>query len=131
MALVDPELLAGWLGEVTIDRSVGNAPTFRIRWLDREPAVVTRGTVVSALEDESATLSIEGLGRLEITLDSRVGGLRESWTLLRVAVSSEVSAAAIELALDRLETLLRGHPVDWATVQKGPSAHLSSFRNIR
>lgn len=93
-ALVDPVLVEGWLHP-------------RLRPLD---GVVHERDECAVLETESA-----GLGRLRFELTPLTGGTRGTSTRLDLtAPAPERAEPDWETRVDRLENLLRGHPVDWA-----------------
>jgi len=107
-ALVDPELLAGWLGEVSIDDELG----FEFH---RADGTQMTGRIVELVEAEQLLLETEH-GRVVLSLEQHSGGLRGTWT--RLGVAAPASVAPIERwndALDRLEELLHGRPTDWLT----------------
>jgi uncharacterized protein YndB with AHSA1/START domain len=121
-ALVDPELLAGWFAEVSV-----RGDRVELSWLDRSGTTAVR--VIELRPEERLSVSTGEFGTVEATLESRVGGLRGTWTLLTLRASGP--AARWELALDRLEELLHGRPVDWAAEKEKGSAHMSKENNIR
>jgi uncharacterized protein YndB with AHSA1/START domain len=121
-ALVDPELLAGWFAEVTVgdDR-------VELSWPDRPGTTIVR--VIELRPEDRISVSTGEFGLVEATLESRVGGLRGTWTLL--AIRAAGPSARWELALDRLEELLHGRPVDWVAEKEKRTAHMSKENNIR
>jgi uncharacterized protein YndB with AHSA1/START domain len=119
-ALVDPELLAGWLGEVrsdpidgrlfTLTPGTGDAPlSFELVHEERPNRLAARAADGRLFEFELT--EVEGGSRgtstslaLRILLDFHAafaGGMRREW----------------ETSLDDLVELLRGHPVDWTEVR--------------
>jgi uncharacterized protein YndB with AHSA1/START domain len=119
-ALVDPDLLDGWLGEVRVDPSAG-----------RVFSVIPGATGVPV---SCELLASEPPGRLavravdgrdfEFVLVEHRGGSRGTSTALRLRVRLDFDAAfaggmraAWEASLDRLIDLLRGRPTDWAVVR--------------
>lgn len=133
-ALVDPDLLAGWLGEVRFAPSAGRAFT------------VTPGTTGAPVACE--LLGSEPPGWLavraedgrdfEFTLAERRGGSRGTSTALRLLVRLDFDAAfaggmrdAWEAGLDRLIDLLRGRPADWAAVRSERGSPDAASRSRR
>jgi uncharacterized protein YndB with AHSA1/START domain len=132
-ALVDPDLLAGWLGEVRMlpsDHSAGNSGStarplsaFEFRWPGSSPARVITGTVSALQAPRLLRVETDNRGRIEFTLVSIVGGSRGLSTELELRVDSSIqlsSATTVrdewQTSLDRLEQLLHGHPVDWVNL---------------
>jgi len=110
-ALVDPVLVGGWLHpDVTlVDGTTGISFVEPERF--GEPAVLH---VISPV-----------FGDVRIVLVSLEGGRRGESTVLTLTASDEWGRLADrerlwELRLDQLESLLRGHPVDWVA---WPHAH--------
>jgi len=109
-ALVDPDLLAGWLGDVTI----GDDLRFVLR---RAGGAEVRGRIVALIEAERLELDTD-LGAVELRLEEHSGGLRGTWTALSVAAPASVATAERwGAALDRLEELLHGRPTDRQSAQ--------------
>ena len=117
-ALIDADLVSGWLADALIDPQLGGEYT--LRWLNSDSAASDAGRIercepYSELEVQSATF-----GTLRFTLDQVPGGSRGTSTLLSVDITTptEPAFAARVRAdwltnLDQLADLLRGHPVDW------------------
>jgi hypothetical protein len=107
-ALVDPVLVEGWLHPIA--RLVDNAE------------------VRERVEPGLLAVSSETLGELQFELAELTGGTRGTSTRLRVQVGvPEVGSpsdprlrdslsSAWVMRLDQLQELLRGHPVDWASL---------------
>jgi hypothetical protein len=91
--LVDPVLVEGWFDPV-------------LRLVDGEPAVV----VLERRDPEILRVRVEGIGELAFEAAELAGGTRGTSTELRVTGA----IAGPEELLDRLQDLLRGHPVDWS-----------------
>jgi len=123
-AIVDPVLVAGWLGEAEIEAEPGGrfevrpgAPEGR-RPPGLGPGRITSLTAPAELEVECETDG--GPMRVRFVLDDVPGGPRDRSTALSITVSppaplarpDEASAAWLT-HLDLLPGLLRGHPVDW------------------
>jgi uncharacterized protein YndB with AHSA1/START domain len=132
-ALVDPDLLAGWLGEVRMlpsgqsagesDPTARPAPTFEFRWPGSGPTQSTTATVSALHPPRLLRVETDNRGCIEFTLMSIPGGLRGSSTELVLRVDSGIEPAFAttvrnewQTSLDRLEQLLHGHPVDWANL---------------
>lgn len=118
-ALVDGDLVSGWLAEAVIEPVVGGE--YNLRWVNRvgQPASLGRITAMQPLERLHVDTTTVGLLRFE--LEQIEGGSRGTSTrlVLRVDVEVEPAFAARVKAdwltnLDQLDDLLRGHPVDWA-----------------
>ncbi|MGN6325508.1 hypothetical protein [Pseudolysinimonas sp.] len=92
-ALVDPVLVEGWFDP-------------ELRLVDGGPAVI----VLDRRDPELLRVRIDGVGDLAFHAEEVEGGTRDRSTRLRVV--GEIGAP--DELLDRLEDLLRGHPVDWA-----------------
>lgn len=117
-ALVDPDLLAGWLGEVR--RDTAGSTGFHILWPGADPRESTTGSVAEFDAPRYLRVVTDNRGTIECTLAGIPGGLRGSGTELCLRIDSEIEpafAATVrdewETSLDRLERLLHGHPVDW------------------
>lgn len=118
-ALVDDELVSGWLGEALVDPIAGGA--YRLSWLGSPefPPLDGRIDLLDPRRRLVVTSSVHG--RLSFVLAEHVGGARGTWTRLHLDVDVEVDPAFEGriranwlAALEQLEQLLRGHPVDWA-----------------
>lgn len=119
-ALVDADLVSGWLAEADITPEVGGE--YNLRWMHRltQPASLGRITVLQPLV--RLDVDTTNVGRLQFELEGVPGGTRGLGTRLRVAIFVEIEpafAARVKADwltnLDQLEDLLRGHPVDWGT----------------
>ena len=105
-ALVDPELLAGWLGEAAIRDDL----SFSLR----TRGGIVNGSITAMLEAERLELATER-GPVLLRLEEHTGGLRGSWTALTVEARTSVAPVdAWTSALERLEQLLHGRPTDWS-----------------
>jgi uncharacterized protein YndB with AHSA1/START domain len=143
-ALVDPELLAGWFADVAQRRAADGR--IQLSWPDGAGSPPTRIQVRQQIDNESLIVSTDNRGLISVRLESREGGLRGTWTSLTLSVTlfgeaTDLPKAEAEwsLALNRLEELLHGRPVDWAAVRRpipggradSHPAHLSTHTNIR
>lgn len=118
-ALVDAALVSGWLAEAVVDPVVGGE--YNLLWVNRagQPASLGRITVMQPFERLHVDTATVGLLRFE--LEELEGGSRGTSTRLLLRVDVEVEpafAARVKAdwmtALDQLDDLLHGHPVDWA-----------------
>lgn len=91
--LVDPVLVEGWFDP-------------ELRLVGGEPAVV----VLERHDPELLRVRIAEVGEVAFAADEVAGGTRGRSTRLRITGA----VAGPEELLDRLENLLRGHPVDWS-----------------
>jgi uncharacterized protein YndB with AHSA1/START domain len=117
-ALLDSDLVSGWLAEAMIEPVVGGE--YNLRWVNRvgHPESLGRITALQPLERLHVDTTTVGLLRFE--LEEIQGGSRGTSTrmVLRVDVEVEPAFAARVKAdwltsLDQLDDLLHGHPVDW------------------
>ena len=120
-ALIDPDLLAGWLGEVRILSY--DPPRFHILWPGADVRQSTAGTVAEIEAPRRLRVETDNRGIIGCTLVSIPGGLRGSSTELTLRVDVEIEPAFAtkvrdewRTSLNRLERLLHGHPVDWANL---------------
>lgn len=114
-ALIDADLVAGWLAKARIEPRVGGR--YDLTWLHTAAA----GTITELHEPESLTVRTDTHGVISFLLDELPGGSRGTSTRLRVVIRLAVEAAFAARVradwmtnLDQLAGLLRGHPVDWA-----------------
>lgn len=118
-ALVDQELVSGWLAQARIDPVEGGR--FDLAWMYSTDQPPTSGTIAEFREPRLLAVDTDNRGRIEFRLDEIAGGSRGVSTRLGLAVVLELDAvfaprvkANWMISLDQLEELLRGHPVDWA-----------------
>ena len=118
-ALIDPDLVLGWLALAIIEPRVGGR--YDLVWLHPEPFPPTRGQIRVITEPELIEVETSNAGLMKFELETLPGGPRGSSTRLRLTVGIDTEPAfssrmkAYWLTdLDQLEDLLRGHPVDWA-----------------
>jgi uncharacterized protein YndB with AHSA1/START domain len=128
-ALVDPDLVSGWLAPAEIEPIAGGI--YNLVWPHRPTYTDTFGRIALLQHPERLHVDTTNLGRIEFTLESVAGGFRDTGTRLRVSVSygdDGVDDAVIaphvntdqiradwETNLDQLEELLHGRPTDWRT----------------
>ncbi len=117
-ALVDRDLLGGWLAEPTVEPVEGG--DLVLRWSYPEPTPDTTVRVERLQPPRELRVSTDDRGDWRFVLDELDGGTRGTSTALVLTVEVEVPAKAVpgvqawwEESLDNLENVLRGHPVDW------------------
>jgi uncharacterized protein YndB with AHSA1/START domain len=117
-ALVEPELVSGWLAEARIDARVGGR--YDLQWMHPAPFPATSGTITELYPPGRLVVETSNAGILAFDLDDLDGGTRGRSTgfSLRVTIAMEPVFSRTMSAywltdLDQLEDLLRGHPVDW------------------
>lgn len=118
-ALLDEDLVAGWLGEAQIEGELGGR--YDLTWLHLAGSAVTPGHITELVPLERLDLETRDAGSLGFTLEELEGGSRGTSTRLSLIVAADVEAAFLGrvkadwlVRLDQLNELLRGHPVDWA-----------------
>lgn len=137
-ALLDPDLVSGWLGGASITPEVGGR--YDLRWLHRPGRPESHGRVTLLEPLEHLQVDTADAGRLQFDLLELAGGSRGTSSRLRVTVAAsgdvvlDARAKADWLTnLDQLEDLLRGHPVDWANWERDRQAswsrHLGDAQN--
>ena len=137
-ALVDADLVSGWLAEAEIDPRIGGR--YDLRWSSPIATGTTIGEIADLLEPELLVVEMERIGTVSFTLSHVAGGSRGASTHLVVAVDGPVESrladgmsAAWITSLEQLDDLLRGHPVDWSKWQNDHgaqwSAHLDRLRS--
>jgi len=126
-ALIDPDLVAGWLADATIDARVGGA--YDLDWSGPTTLPATRGEITALEPFERLAVETSNIGDLEFSLEILEGGTRGGATRLAVTLVTDVEprfAASIGAHwltnLDQLEDLLRGRPVDWANWERDRGA---------
>ena len=126
-ALVDPELVSGWLAQAEIEPVAGGI--YNLVWTHRPTYADTFGRIALLQHPERLHVDTTNLGRIEFSLESVEGGFRETGTRLRVTidlaaegaddlvttapVSTDQIVADWMTNLDQLEELLHGRPTDW------------------
>jgi uncharacterized protein YndB with AHSA1/START domain len=118
-ALVDPDLVAGWLAEAVIVPEVGGE--YNLTWLDRVGRPQTFGRIAALHHPELLIVDTSNIGLLEFQLIELPGGMRGTSTRVRVEVGltgdallAERIAAQWRGDLAQLDQLLRGYPTDWS-----------------
>ena len=136
-ALVDSDLVSGWLAEAEVDPRVGGR--FDLSWHAPIGLGSTNGEIAELIEPQLLVVELERIGTVTFELGDLPQGTRGSGTRLSVTVDSDIEAllsdglSATWLAsLDQLELLLRGRPVDWSRWQADHgdswSEHLERLR---
>jgi uncharacterized protein YndB with AHSA1/START domain len=119
-AFVDQDLVEGWLAVARIDARVGGE--YRLEWLTWDRPLTTIGVIRSLQPRTFLAVDTDNIGSFEFTLVPVPGGTRGESTDLRLAVVVDQPPVLLptiraywQTSLDQLESLLRGHPVDWDT----------------
>lgn len=119
-ALVDSDLVSGWLAEAHVDPRIGGC--FDLDWRQFHPAVQTHGEIIDLVEPALLVIDTSNFGRTTVELADVAGGSRDRSTHLTVVVEALADQhfagsfrATWVLSLEQLEQLLLGHPVDWST----------------
>ncbi|MEP6479722.1 MAG: SRPBCC domain-containing protein [Rhodoglobus sp.] len=117
-ALLDPELVSGWLAEAQIDPRVGGQ--YDLEWMHPDPFPATSGSITELDPPARLVVATSNAGILAFDLGDLPGGTRGRSTALRLTVTTPIEPAFSRSVraywltdLDQLEDLLRGHPVDW------------------
>jgi len=117
-ALIDEDLVSGWLAESSIDSHVGGH--FDLAWHDGSPA--TAGRIVSLEPGLVLVVETSNRGMLAFELETLPEGTRGTSTRLHLVVTIDAdprfstgTTALWSTSLQQLEDLLRGHPVNWST----------------
>jgi uncharacterized protein YndB with AHSA1/START domain len=119
-ALVDADLVSGWLAEAVIVPESGGE--YNLRWLHKVGKPETFGRITLMTTLDRLDVDTHDVGRLTFQLEELQAGSRGTSTRLTLTVDTDVEpefhptiVADWLTNLDQLEALLRGHPVDWAT----------------
>ncbi|MGL4339025.1 MAG: SRPBCC domain-containing protein [Rhodoglobus sp.] len=122
-ALVDAELVSGWLAEATITAERGGH--YILRWLNRDVPAFSAGVITVFQPGRELEVSYPATGSLYFRLEERAGGHRGTSTFLSVEMTAAIEsvfAARVKADwitnLDQLDDLLRGHPVDWGNGER-------------
>lgn len=131
-ALIDADLVVGWLAEATIEPRVGGV--FDLEWVGPSYLAPTRGEIVELEVCERLEVATSNIGSVLFELVELEGGTRGGATRLTVTISSPVEPrfAATTVAhwrsnLDQLEDLLRGRPVDWRNWERDRGAAWNDY----
>jgi hypothetical protein len=122
-ALVDGDMVSGWLAEAVITPEVGGE--YNLRWTHRVGRPDTFGRIVLMTPLERLDVDTSNVGRLIFELDELGGGNRMTSTRLRLTIDSAIEPAFEPTVradwlvnLDQLGDLLHGHPVDWSNWER-------------
>jgi len=137
-ALIDEDLVGGWLAEAEIDARIGGR--YDLRWYSPIATGATLGEIADLRDVELLVVELEQIGTVSFSLAPVDGGTRGEATVLSVRVDGETelrladgARAAWLTSLEQLDELLRGRPVDWSTWQADHgaqwSAHLERLRS--
>ena len=117
-ALVDPDLVSGWLAEADIEPRIGGR--FDLDWRHFDDVRATTGEIVELLAPLELVVDTDNFGTTTLRLTELPTGSRGRSTRLTVVVDAladlqftPMIAATWRLSLDQLDELLHGHPVDW------------------
>ena len=100
-ALVDADLVSGWLAESTIAGELGGR--YELRWSQRAGEPVTSGRITALRRPELLHVEAEDL-TMRFELEELSGGDRGTSTRLRLAVAVDPALAAMRLEADWLTT---------------------------
>lgn len=121
-ALVDSDLVSGWLAEADIEPRVGGR--FDLDWRHFDPARTTTGEIIGLDDLRELVVDTDNFGVTTLRLTAIASGTRGRSTQLTVVVDAladlqftPMIAATWRLSLEQLDELLHGHPVDWARWQ--------------
>ncbi len=131
-ALVDSDLVSGWLAEADIEPRVGGR--FDLEWRQLEPARHTTGEITGIDDLRELVVELDNYGVVSFVLEGVAGGTRGFGARLRVRVDaladqhfSGTIVATWRLALEHLDGLLAGHPVNWASWQNNYGARWAAI----
>ncbi len=117
-ALVDADLVVGWLAEATIRPELGGE--YNLRRPNPRSSVSREGRITRFEPFTRLEVSSDDSGSLLFGLAEVVGGGRGTSTAMTVDIVSPIEPAFAATmradwltSLDQLDDLLRGHPVDW------------------
>jgi len=122
-ALVDSDLVGGWLAEAEIEPRVGGR--YDLTWHAPIGLGATNGEIADLMEPQLLVVELERIGTVTFGLSELPDGTNGLATRLSVIVDSLVEtllsdglSATWLASLDQLEDLLRGRPVNWRTWQR-------------
>ncbi|HEY1531395.1 MAG TPA: SRPBCC domain-containing protein [Galbitalea sp.] len=122
-ALVDEDLVEGWLAAARIDPRVGGL--YWLGWQGGATLAPTNGTITALVERRLLAIETDNIGTLEFRLVPVSGGTRGTSTELELTIRVDTEPRLLasthaywQSNFDQLESLLRGHPVDWSTWQR-------------
>lgn len=122
-ALVDEDLVEGWLAAARIDPRVGGR--YLLHWQSGASLGPTTGVIAAIEPRRLLRIETDNIGSLAFTLESLPGGTRGTSTEVRLVIRVDTEPRLLasthaywQSNFDQLEDLLRGHPVDWTTWQR-------------
>jgi uncharacterized protein YndB with AHSA1/START domain len=122
-ALVDEDLVEGWLAAARIDPQIGGL--YWLGWQGGATLSPTNGTIVALEPSRLLAIDTDNIGNLVFRLDSVDGGTRGTSTELSLTIRVDTEPRLLasthaywQSNFDQLEALLRGHPVDWSRWQR-------------
>lgn len=132
-ALVDPDLLGGWLAIARVEPHVGGA--FDLVWPANSSLPPTSGVITALDAPNALEVSTDNRGTIRFDLEPRedpVGGSYATRFHAHVEVAMEKAflpraEAEWNLCFDQLDELLRGRPVDWTRPGHGTSGARRNF----
>lgn len=131
-ALVDEDLVEGWLAAARIDPREGGL--YWLGWQGGATLAPTNGTIIAIEPPRLLAIDTDNIGSLEFRLESVPNGTRGTSTdlILRIRVDTEPRLMASTRAywqsnFDQLEALLRGHPVDWSIWERDRGGAWSAY----
>ena len=126
-ALVDADLVAGWLGDARIEPVVGGR--YDLAWLGTPEITATSGKITRLEQPTSLVVVTDAHGTLDFSLTEVPGGPRGTSTVIELTVGVDIEhrfEARVRRvwldALDQLDALLHGHPADWGIVASAPES---------
>lgn len=133
-ALVDDQLVSGWLADARIEPVDGGR--YDLAWLYSTEQPPTLGAISCYEPLRRLVIGTDNRGRIEFFLDPIEGGSRGVSTRLRLTVAVELDTAFVArvranwmISLDQLEEVLRGHPVDWANWDRDQIETWAGYRD--
>lgn len=119
-ALVDQDLVEGWLAGAEIDARVGGR--YNLTWKSGGEFPPSIGVITALDPITNLRIDTGAGGVIDFTLTEMMGGSRgtSTWFVVHLTVATDRRMLASTVAhwrnnLDQLEDLLRGHPVVWET----------------
>ena len=113
-ALVDSDLVSGWLAEADIEPRLHGR--YDLEWLHFDIVRATTGEITELLAPQLLVVDTDNFGVTTIEL-SAVGARATRLTVTVDALAdlqfTPMIAATWRLSLEQLTELLHGHPVDW------------------
>lgn len=117
-ALLDADLVSGWLAEATITPEIRGE--YNLVWQHPQLAETTYGRITVLQPLRRLHVDTNDSGRLEFVLDELEGGFRGTGTRLALTIDGDIDDLdPTQLRVDwmmrlaQLDELLRGRPVDW------------------